>query len=366
VLFALVRHKKPNQIIYSAADDLPAISILLAAYNEESVIAEKIESTFRTTYPLDKIEFIIGSDASTDSTNTIVRRYCEKYPQLQLVEFPGRSGKVSIINQLARQATGEILVLTDANVFFKEETLYQLVKHYKNPAIGLTGGNILNEVDKTDGIARQEKTYITRENRIKYEEGLVWGTMIGVFGGCYSIRRNLFSPVPDGFTVDDFFITMQVLQKGSQTILEPQAVAYEDVSNHIREEFRRKVRISIGNFQNLDYFANLLWPPFTGLAFAFFSHKILRWLGPFFIALAFVSALILAGQTLFYKIMFVGQLAVLLMPAIDWLLKKIQINIPLLRFVSHFYVMNLALLTGFFNYVKGVKTNVWKPTQRYQ
>ncbi len=368
ILKMLAKNKKQNPYIYlpENASELPEISILLAVYNEEKVIEQKILSTFKTSYPLHKIEFLIGSDASTDKTNEIIQKYQQQFPQIKLVNFAGRTGKSGIINQLAAQAKNDIFILTDANVFFKEDTIYQLVKHYKNEKIALVGGNILNIRFKKDGISLQEKSYLDRENKIKYEEGILWGSMVGAFGGCYSIRKKYYSPVPPKFFMDDFYITMHALENGGSAINELDALCYEDVSNKISEEFRRKVRISIGNFQNLARFKKLLLPPWRGLGFAFLSHKVLRWLGPFFIILMLVSSGIIAIHNTFYQILFFAQLLAMFVPIADTLLKRININVILLRFVSHFYLMNLALLIGFFKYARGVKSNIWKPTQRYQ
>jgi cellulose synthase/poly-beta-1,6-N-acetylglucosamine synthase-like glycosyltransferase len=367
ILDILSNRKKRNDLIFRDDDaGLPSISILLAVYNEEKVIEQKIASTFKTGYPKEKIEFLIGSDASTDDTNRIINDYAEQWPQIKLVHFEGRTGKSGIINALADMAQNEIFILTDANVFFREDTLYQLVKHYKNPEIALVGGNILNRRFKKDGISVQEKTYLSRENRIKYQEGLLWGAMIGAFGGCYSVRGSFYAPVPPKFFMDDFYITMNVIEHGGKAINELDALCYEDVSNKSSEEFRRKVRISIGNFQNFGRYAHLLWPPFSGRAIAFWSHKVLRWLGPFFILLMLLSCLVLSLQTLFFLILLAGQVLLMLTPLLDIMLKKLNIHVLLLRFISHFYLMNLALFVGFIKYIKGVESNIWKPTQRYQ
>lgn len=367
ILEWIAKGKRQNQNIFPKnATDLPTVSILLAVYNEEKVITQKIESTFRTDYPAHKIEFLIGSDASTDATNGIIEKFMGQYPQLKLKIFAGRTGKAGIINQLAAQAKGDVFILTDANVFFTEDTIYQLVKHYQNKEIYLVGGNILNVRFKRDGISLQEKSYLSRENKIKYQEGISWGTMIGAFGGLYSVRSERYAPVPPRFFMDDFYITMNVLEQGGKTINELDAIGYEDVSNKITEEFRRKVRISIGNFQNLMRYAGLLFPFFTGLAFSFLSHKVLRWLGPFFILIMLLSSGILALHSAFYQIVFVLQILMILVPLADELLKKFDLHVLLLRFISHFYLMNLALLFGFIKYIRGVKTNIWRPTQRNQ
>jgi cellulose synthase/poly-beta-1,6-N-acetylglucosamine synthase-like glycosyltransferase len=367
VLKLIASNKLPNQQIYAVdSDTLPEIAVLMAVYNEEVVIEKKIHSVYNSDYPTDKIRFYIGSDNSSDKTNAIIRKLQETYPSLSLKVFEQRTGKIAIINQLELDAQEEILILTDANVYFGESTIYELVKHYKNPEIALVGGNIVNEQYKIEGISFQEKKYLERENLIKYHEGIIWGTMIGALGGLFSIRKNAFSPVPSNFLVDDFYISMHTLATGKKVITELDAIAYEDVSNKITEEFRRKVRISAGNYQNLVFYKKLLWPPFSGLAFSFFSHKVLRWITPFLLLLAFVTNLYLLPVGKIYQFTLLGQIGVLLIPVIDVLLKKIAINLRVFRFITHFYSMNLALLVGFFKYSTGIKTNIWQPTERNQ
>jgi cellulose synthase/poly-beta-1,6-N-acetylglucosamine synthase-like glycosyltransferase len=364
-LFALSRSQ--NTTVYSIYDsNLPQVAILLAVYNEELVIEQKLISTFNTKYPLSKITFYVGTDSSTDATDSILKKYGEKYPQLHLTVFPKRTGKAGIVNQLEQMADAEILILTDANVFFDEDTIFNLVKHYKNEEIALVGGNIINKQIHKSGISAQEKTYLNRENKIKYQEGTVWGTMIGAFGGCYSLRKKYFSPVPPKFFMDDFYITLSVLEQQKKAINALDAKCYEDVSNKISEEFRRKVRISIGNFQNLFRFKALLFSKFPGVSFCFWSHKVLRWKGPFFILLTFVSNIFLLRTNDFYRFTFWVQVGLMLVPLLDELLKRFKIHLSLLRFISHFYLMNLALLIGFVRFVLGVESNVWKPTQRFQ
>ena len=170
----LAQGRVQNQRVYLPnAPDLPAVDILLAAHNEEAVIEEKVRSTFATTYPLDKLRLLVGSDNSSDRTNELLQRLSQEFPQLQFEVFGQRTGKPTVIETLARQATAPVLVLTDANVFFAPDTLYQLVKHFQNPAVGLVGGNILNPEHRAAGISGQEKAYLQRENLMKYQEGVV-------------------------------------------------------------------------------------------------------------------------------------------------------------------------------------------------
>lgn len=359
-LLIFSKRESNEKQLFKLDEELPEVAILMAAYNEEKVIGDKIASVFKTSYPLQKIHFYIGSDASTDKTDEIIQEWQRKYPQINLIRFGGRTGKSGIINDLSDKATQEIFILTDANVIFKEDTIFNLIRHFKNESVAQVAANIIKVSPNNKGIASQEKSYIAIENKIKHQESLRWNVVMGAEGGCYAIRKVSFSKVPPKFFMDDFYITMNVIEQGKQIVFDKEAVCNEDVPTKSAEEFKRKVRISIGNFQNLMRYKSLLLG-FNGISFAFWSHKVLRWLTPFLLITAFVSTYFLMFHDSYFKILFLLQLFGFVTPVLDWLLR---INIPLMRFVSHFYLMNLALLRGFIIYMKGVESNVWQPTKR--
>ena len=161
---------------------------------------------------------------------------------------------------------------------------------------------------------------------------------------------------------------LAVLRDGFRAINELGAVCYEDVSDHLPEEFRRKARISAGNFQNLKEFRALLWPPWRGVAFAWWSHKVLRWLTPQLLLalLAATAGLVARGAGWVYGLALAGQVGLPLLLLFDVALRRAGIHWRLLRFITHFYSMNAALLLGYWRYLRGVKTTVWQPTQRFQ
>jgi len=352
---------------YPADGYTPMVSILIAAYNEEEVIEEKITGIFETGYPIDRLEILIGSDCSTDKTNILVDQLVKQHPQhLRFFPFSIRQGKPSVINHLVNHASGDILVLSDANVLFDHETLPNLLLPFASPKVGLVDTQMINKGARAAGISIQEKAYISREVAIKYHESVLWGTMMGPFGGCYALRRLLYEPVPSNYLVDDFFLNMSVLAKGYLAVNNPKARVYEDVSNDIRIEYKRKVRIATGNFQNLKHFRKLLWPIWTGLGFSFLSHKALRWIGPFIFLLAFLTLIPLGILSNFYLYILLAYLAVLFIPILDIILKKMSIHISLFRFITHFCAMNWALLVGCYKYGKGVKSGIWQPTKRNQ
>lgn len=365
----LAKGKKPNAFVFAADDpQLPRVSIMMAVYNEERVLEQKLRSVFDNDYPADRWELLVGSDNSADGTHAILERYAALYPQrLRYTVFAERQGKANILNQLQRQAQGSVYIFTDANVFFERDLIFQLVRHFKNLEVGQVGAAFVNKTLGNKGISGHEKRYIGRETSVKYAEGLLWGTMMGAFGGCHAVRAECFVPNPPGFFMEDFYLSMHVLSMGKMALLEPQALVYEDVPDEMAEEFKRKKRISIGNFQNLKAYSRLLWASRPGLAFSFWSHKVLRWLGPFFILAALLASGLLwwLGGNLFYGILFLMQLTGLFgVPLLDALLRGMGLHLWLLRGISYFNAMNLALLVGFFHYIKGVKSNVWQPTKR--
>ncbi len=371
LLAVLARGKQQNQQVYQNSDaGLPHLYIVFAAYNEERILRQKLESIFNTTYPANRFQVIVGSDNSTDGTNAILTEFAAQHAQLSWTNFPGRTGKSGIVNQLVagiekqqQPGAAAAYVFTDANVIFTPATLLELAKHFKNPAIGQVGANILNRGMQADGISVQEEAYIQRENRIKYNEGLIWGTMMGAFGACYAMRCSLWSPIPPAFLMEDFYLSLHVLKTGSKAIFELKAVCYEDVSNEVQEEYKRKTRIQAGNWQNLGVYWPLLLRP-GALSFSFFSHKVLRWFGPVFIGAAYFSNLALIGYSPFYLTTFVMQNLFLISPVLDGLLNAAGIHNRLLRFVAYFCSMNMALVSGFIMYARGISTSAWSPTKR--
>jgi len=358
--------KQSNRIVYSENGDLPDISVIMSVYNEEKVLENKINSIYNTSFPIGKMEVLIGSDGSNDRTEEILGNMKKKLTNFFFYHSNTRKGKPNVLNDLVSKAKGDILILTDANVLLNESTITGLVRHFKNPEIGLVDSRMTNMGIKKNGISRQESAYISMEVNLKHREGLIWGTMMGPFGGCYAMRKNLFIPIPENFLVDDFFLNLNVLKNRKKSINDMKVSVSEDVSNVLLEEFRRKKRIAAGSFQNLSHYAGLLWPPYTGLSFSFISHKILRWFGPLFLILIIISNafIFMRNEAYIYSIYLVGILITITI--IDLIISKFNKHIAFFRYVTHFFSMNLALSLGLIFFLKGIKTNVWEPTKRNQ
>lgn len=362
----LAQHKTLTLREIPFDSDQPLISIVMAAYNEEKVLEEKIVSVFSGNYPAGKIEMLVGSDNSTDRTNSILEKMTQRFSQLDYKVFEGRLGKIKIVNELVKQARGELLLITDANVMFSKDTIVKLVSAFADNKTGLVDTRMMHTGLQKDGISLQEHAYISSEVKVKYHEGLLWGSMMGPFGGCYAIRRSLFVPVPENFLVDDFYINMSVLKQGYSAKSNINALVYEDVSNHMRQEFRRKVRIATGNFQNFFRFSGFLLKPWTACGFCFLSHKVLRWFGPFFLLTALICVFFLSYQNDFYLVLLGIGCGSFILVLPDLILYKSGVTVPLFRYLTHFYLSNIAMLLGFFRFLTGVRSSVWTPTQRHQ
>ena len=358
--------KRNKNTLAEDKSNFPFISIIIPAHNEIVVIEEKLHTVLASEYPKDKLEILIGSDCSTDGTNEVIERMANEYPLIRPFIFTTRQGKPAMLNKLVPLAKGSIVVFSDANILFANNTLSELVACFTNNDIGLADTRMVNRGMSNQGISQAENTYISREVQIKQHESQAFGTMMGPFGGCFAMRRELFEPIPSTFTVDDFFLNMIVFEKGLKCISRPNALVFENVLDDMQVEYRRKVRISSGNFQNLSRFKKLLWPPTSPVAFCWLSHKVLRWLSPQFYIIALCCSAILTFMSgsflygMFFALLFTGAFV----PLFDNLLRKIGVNIVILRLISHFAYMNLALLHGFIKYLKGINTNVWEPTKR--
>jgi len=349
---------------YAHHNFLPEVSILIPIHNEEEVITSKIESILNNGYPLEKIEIIIFSDASTDQSKEIIQSLIQEHPFIKFYEHPIRMGKSFVVNQMVKLTKHDVLLLTDANIILQEDAIKNNVRNYFYPQVGLVASFIKNTINQKNNTGNQEQEYVSYENQIKYLEGLIWGTTIAPFGACFSFRKAYFKPIPNHFLVDDFFISSSILQQKQECILDQESVCVEALSGLLAVERKRRRRISAGNFQNFSYFFKDL-NPFKPFGFCFWSHKGLRWLTPFFLIIILILNLALLKNQVLYQILFALQLAFYCIPLTGISSKQINWLNKLLKFAEYFIIMNISLLAGFYDYCKGIKVGYWDITKRY-
>jgi cellulose synthase/poly-beta-1,6-N-acetylglucosamine synthase-like glycosyltransferase len=342
----------------------PSVSILMPVYNEEKVTGKKIESLLASNYPPELLEIIIGSDASTDHTDEIVRTYADKHAGIRFFRCDARQGKAAMLNILSSEAKGELLLITDANVIPGPDCIKLISEKFADEQTGLCDSLPVAPEKTGGGIAIQEKMYSSFEMRLKNAEGRAWGTMTGPYGGFYCVRKSLFPKIPENILVDDLYVGLSIINRGYKAVNENNAVVTEDIPADIKEQYRRRVRISTGSFQNLFYWGPFLKKPLSMASFCFFSHKVLRWFTPCFFIVLFMTSVILSGHSVLYFAFLILQVFFLLLPMLDILLLKAGITLRPLRFATQFLMMNAALAAGLTKAIRGVKEGIWEPTKR--
>ncbi|MBZ4421247.1 glycosyltransferase family 2 protein [Myxococcus sp. RHSTA-1-4] len=336
----------------------PSVSLVVAAYNEASCIRQKLENSLALRYPAEKFEVLIGSDGSTDGTDDLVRECPDT--RVRLSPAP-RAGKTTVLNRCIPMARGDIVVLSDANTMIEPEAIERLVRHFEDPEVGAVCGKLrLYNPTKQD---YEERDYWNYESLIKMYEGRR-GAVVGANGGLYAIRRTLFTALPPSTIVDDFVIPLRILEKGYKVVYEEAAVAHEETTEDYDKEFGRRARIAAGNFQSLRMVPGLLLPTAGFPAFAFWSHKLLRWCAPALMGLALVAnvflldsvfyRLTLFGQALFYALAYLGKVEALKRGSA----KRVA------SVAYYFVTMNLAIVVGFWRFLRNTQRAAWDRTAR--
>lgn len=347
--------------VYNDVTDLPKISIIIAAYNEEKVIAEKIQNCLSLNYPPDRLEILIGSDGSTDKTNDILLMVDD--PRVKVSIFQGRHGKNWVLNQLVKESAGEILVFTDAEIMFDSESLIHIIKPFQKYKVGGVCGN-LSYV--TSGINNQhiaEKKYWSVEILLRKLENKI-RTTFGISGAIYAIRRNLFRQFPTDISVaDDTYLFAFIIKQGFNISFFKDAAAYASIVDDIFNEMKRRIRICARNLNGIRYFKSLLHPKHGYVALGLWSHKIFRWFAPFPLIALFISTLFLASIP-FYKLVLTFELAFILCALIGIVLNLLKIKIKFLSYCAYFLVINTGLLIGFLKFLLHLQKPYWETTNR--
>ncbi len=353
--FSRARHRS-----FAVPVDLPRVAIIFAAHNEEAVIAARLDNLVRLDYPTDKLQVLIGSDASTDATDRIVADYAAQYGFIQLVRFDQRTGKAPILNHLVERSNAEIIVLTDADVLFAPDILRHLVAPFGDPGIGLVSARMLRTSEHATGFHSIETGFYSNENRLKYAEAVLCGMIMGADGACYALRRSLYTPFPNDRRIsDDLLQTLQVAAQGYTTWYALDAVCTTGIPDEPGKEFRRKARVACSNHSTLRLLPSVFLRPWTCGGWLFYSHKLLRWYGGFLLVLAALSGWLLAGTHWIYQALAITLSVVLLLP----LVPENTIPPPL-RYLRHFALMNYAQAAGFFCWLRGKNPPYWQPPQR--
>jgi len=339
---------------------LPFVSLIIAAYQEESIILQRIQNALQMNYPADKIEILIGCDGNEDATGELVKTVPDT--RVRLLQFEKRRGKPSVLNDCVAAARGEVIAFSDANTFWNRDALLHLVSHFRHPRTGGVCGQLFiidpATGDNVDGL------YWKYENFLKRCEGRL-GALLGFNGAIYAIRKQLWQPIPPQTIVDDFLIGMRLHQQRQRIVFDAAAIAHEESAPSMAAEFHRRARIGAGGFQSLCWLLPLLSPHYGNVAVAFWSHKVLRWLCPFLMLMALGGNLALISQPL-YAALFCCQALFYLCAAMGHYYGGQSVSVKVLRLFSLFVSMNAALAVGFYRWASQTQSGAWQRTARTQ
>ncbi|MBY0426227.1 MAG: glycosyltransferase family 2 protein, partial [Cytophagales bacterium] len=325
----------------------PSVTFVVPCYNESETVVQKIENCISMDYPKELYSIIFITDGSTDGTPEIVKKY---EGQVQLLHSPLRKGKAAAENRSMEFVKSDIVIFSDANTILPVDAVKKLVRHYSNPKVGAVSGEkrILKKAsDKAAGAG--EGIYWKYESFLKKLDSELL-TIVGAAGELFSFRTSLFEPLEEDSILDDFMVSMRIADRGYRVIYEPEAYAQETASESIKEELKRKIRICAGGWQSMSRLLPVLNPfrNFT-LTFQYVSHRVLRWsIVPLLLLLAIPLNIILTKLTWFYTLLLGAQTIFYSLALLGWYFENRNIKIKVLFVPYYFFIMNYAVIMGFF------------------
>jgi cellulose synthase/poly-beta-1,6-N-acetylglucosamine synthase-like glycosyltransferase len=339
LLSKIIRKRVAKKEIY------PLVSIIIAAYNEEKIIEKKILNTLAIDYPKDKLEIIVFSDASSDNTDNIVKKYAKQ--GIKLLRYEGRRGKTYCQNESVKKAKGEIIVFSDANSMYDKFAVKNLVFNFSDTKVGVVCG----ELKYLKNNKSEEGFYWKIERFLKQRESLI-NSCLGANGSIYALRKNLYVDLPLS-TISDFIAPFYIFKQNYRVVYDKRAFCFEETGDN-KNEFNRKRRIILRSLNSLKYIKEFLNPFKYGFySLQLWSHKILRWLIPFFLIILLISNLFLLN-ILFFEILLYSQLLFYFIAMIGSRIRNKLFSIP-----YYFCLINLSSMLAFIDFLKGKTKITW-------
>ena len=344
--------RRDRRVAEPGVSQFPGVTLVVAAHNEEKHIREKLANLRELEYARERLQIIIVSDGSTDGTNELLSAAADD--QIEVILLPSRAGKANALNTGVAQAKHDILVFSDAATLFASDALIKLVRHFSIPTIGVVCGFLRfrssAESQQTEGV------YWKYETVLRLMEARL-GATLTASGAIYALRRECFRALTPDVVIEDFVVPMRARQLGYSVHCDPEAVALEYAAPTVSGEFTRRVRLAGGSFRAVKDLVRVRLNPITTLALA--SHKLLRWVVPFLLILAFVANLFLIGNRI-YLAALVCQVGCYLWGLLGF---KFREQMKRVRFglVGYFWLaMNLAFIVGFWRFLSGRQDSAWQ------
>lgn len=374
LLFILVRIKRlfkgKLRVEGFPESDLPQVTFVVAAYNEEDWIEDKIQNCLEFDYPKEKIEFLFVTDGSSDETPKRVENFpFAKGIKWSLYHSDERKGKIAAVERIMEFVDTPITIYTDANTFVNKMAIRNIVAHYANPKVGAVAGEKRVSMEEEDSAnSAGEGFYWKYESSLKRWDSELY-SVVGAAGELFSLRTNLYQAVPKDTVIEDFYMTLKIAMKGYVVRYESGAYAVESASASVGEELKRKIRISAGGLQAISRLTPLLNIFKYGvLSFQYISHRVLRWtLTPLaLIILMLVNIPLASDGNAFFVFTLMGQIAFYLSAAVGYLLEKQKLKFKVFFIPYYFCVMNYSVYMGFFRFIKGSQSVVWEKAKRLE
>ena len=341
------------------SSELPTVSLVIAAYNEEDVIAEKIENSLSLEYPTEKLDIIVFSDASSDQTDEIAKSYSEAGVQLTRIE--GRVGKTECQNIIAEKVTSEIIVFSDANSMYEPDAVHELVRGF-GPDVGC----VVGELRYGGGDVEGESAYWRYERLIKRFESVLGSTVTGN-GSIYAVRSSAYVPLPRD-AISDFAEPLSLVENGYRITYVPAAIAWEHTGASVESEVSRRIRITTRSWNTVADHRRLLNPfHYPLFSFKLLSHKILRWLSPVLLVIMLGASVILAVLTmgpLYFG--FVGLQSVFYLCALVGAVgDRLDRDVPTMFHLPYYFVVsNYGMANGMLNFLRSRNITTWETADR--
>ena len=331
---------------------LPGVSIIVPAYNEESVLPAKIENLRDVDFPHERLQVIFVSDGSQDGTNQILQNLRDENYQCILLD--DRKGKANALNQAVARATNEILVFCDASTIFEVDAIKKLVRHFSDPEVGAVCGAVRYQAGAD--AQQTEGAYWKYESALRMMEARL-GAILNASGCIYALRRECFSPIPQSTILEDFVIPMRARRLGFSVLYDPEAVAIEFPASTVSGEFTRRVRLAVGSFRAVGDLVRVPWKGFT--PFALISHKLLRWLVPFF-AITLLASNVVLMRSPSYRLALAVQVLFYCWAGLGFFFYQHMRRVRYGLVPYFLFAMHLAFIVGFFRCLVGSDRAVWQ------
>ena len=370
VLYTMVLIKRffsAKKNINHSSDNLPEVTLFIPAYNEKDYVDQKMINTVNLDYPKDKLKVFWVTDGSDDGTNTVL----EAYDNIQLFHKNERKGKINAMNRVIPFVKSPIVIFSDANTKLGKDAIKHIVNCFKSPKVGCVSGEkrIINkDIDQAAGAG--DGLYWKYESTLKKWDAELY-SVVGAAGELFAIRTELYNQVEQDTILDDFIISLRVAKKGYTIQYNPEAYAIESASKNVKEELKRKIRISAGGIQSVIRLRALFNIFKYGLlSFQFISHRVLRWtLTPLCLILLIPVSLILAiNEGIwgfgFYAVFFWLQLFMYISAFMGWILENNSTRIKILFVPYYFFIMNLSVILGFFRFINNSQSVNWERAKR--